>query len=147
MSTKILPWLHKYIYFFATLLFSWSLHSVRGEREWLLDFWEREREWLNPFPNFGIGNGNGNRIPEICEREREWKNAFPNFGNGNGNEKFIPNFREREWEVGIPGNGRERERECREKNQLNFRFCSKIRKSLIAAFSSQTYQQLVCIAL
>ena len=50
-----------------------------------------------------------NCIPKFWEREREWKIAFPTFGNGNGNEKIIPNFREREWEVGIPGNGRERE--------------------------------------
>ena len=31
------------------------------------------------------------------------------FGNGNGNERIIPNFWEREWDVGTPGNGRERE--------------------------------------
>ena len=42
----------------------------RGEREWLLGVWEREREWLIPFPKFGKG--------------KVMKKTFPKFGNGNG---------------------------------------------------------------
>ena len=60
-----------------------------------------------PIP--GNGTGMKNYIPNYWEREREWGISFPTFGNGNGNEKTIPNFREREWEASIPGNGRERE--------------------------------------
>ena len=75
----------------------------------------------NPFPV--AGTGMENFIPKFWEREREWQIAFPTFGNGKGKEKVIPNFREREWEAGIPGNGREREREWLLKIQSNFEFC------------------------
>ena len=44
-----------------------AVGGARGEREWLLVIWEREREWKISFPTFGNGNG---KIP------------FPIFGNG-----------------------------------------------------------------
>ena len=43
-----------------------------------MEFREREREWIIPFPKFGNG--------------REWKNPFPKFGNGKGIKKTFPKF-------------------------------------------------------
>ena len=85
----------------------------RGERKWLLDIWEREREreWLSPFPNFGNGNGNDKFHSQLLGTGTGMKISFPIFGNGNGNGNSIPEFWEREWDVVIPGNDRERERE------------------------------------
>ena len=105
----------------------------------------------NPFQL--TGTGMENCIPKFWEREREWKIAFPTFGNGNGNDKFhsqflgtgtgmtnsIPNFREREWDVVIPGNDREREREWPQKIGSNFIFCRKDKRRLLYQISSQTY--------
>ena len=54
--------------------------TKQGMVFWL---WERERELLNPFPNFGNGNRNENFIPNFWERERERHIPFPTFGNGN----------------------------------------------------------------
>ena len=90
----------------------------RGEREWLLDIWEREREWLSPFPNFGNGNGNEKLYSQLLGTGTGLKNQFPNFGNGN--ENSIPKFREREWDVVIPENDQEREREWHRKMKWNF---------------------------
>ena len=64
--------------------------TARGERELLLDFWEREREWLNPFPNFG--NGNEKLHSQLLGMGTGMKIPFPIFGNGNGNGNSIPNF-------------------------------------------------------
>ena len=108
----------------------------------------------NDFWTLGTGTGIAQPIPKFWEREREWKIAFPTFGNGNGNDKFhsqflgtgtgmtnsIPDFREREWDVVIPGNDREREREWRQKIGSNFIFC---RKNFISHFFSQTYQNCI----
>ena len=85
----------------------------RGEREWLLNIWEREWEWLNPFPNFGNGNGNDKLHSQPLGTGTGMKIPFPIFGNGNGNS--IPEFWEREWDVVIPGNDREWEREWHRK--------------------------------
>ena len=89
-------------------LCTYNVHT-RGEREWLLDIWEREREWLSPFPNFGNGNGNDKLHSQLLGTGTGMKISFPIFGNGNGNGNSIPNFWEREWDVVIPGNDRERE--------------------------------------
>ena len=59
------------------------------------------------------------------------KIAFPIFGNGNGNENCLPDFWEREWDAGIPGNGREREREWLLKIQSKFEFCPKTERGQI----------------
>ena len=76
-----------------------------------------------------------NCIPEFWEREREWKIAFPTFGNGN--EKLIPKLWEREWEVGIPGNGREREFPLTPAGQLNRNL---VTLSYLLFFNSKVYQ-------
>ena len=87
----------------------------RGEREWLLDIWEREWEWLNLFPNFGNGNGNDKLHSQLLGTGTGMKISFPIFGNGNGNGNSIPEFWEREWDIVIPGNDRELEREWHRK--------------------------------
>ena len=68
------------------------------------------------------------------------KIQFPIFGNSNGNGNSIPEFWEREWDVVIPGNDREREREWHQKIRSNFIFC---RKNFISHFFSQTYQNCI----
>ena len=90
---------------FLTCLNTFWQREARGEREWLFDIWEREREWLNPFPNFG--NGNDKLHSQLLGTGKGMNIPFPIFGNGNRN--FIPEFWEREWDVVIPGNDRERE--------------------------------------
>ena len=80
---------------------------IRGEREWLLDVWERE--WLSPFPNIANGNGNEKLYSQFLGTGTGIKIPFPIFGNGNGNGNSIPECWEREWDVVIPWNDRERE--------------------------------------
>ena len=82
------------------------------------------------FGHLGTGTGMAQPIPKLWEREREWKISFPTFGNGNGKIPFpifgngngnsIPAFREREWDVVIPGNDREWERELHRKIEWKF---------------------------
>ena len=82
------------------------------------------------FGDLGTGTGMAQPIPKLWEREREWKISFPTFGNGNGKIPFpifgngngnsIPAFREREWDVVIPVNDREWERELHRKIEWKF---------------------------
>ena len=82
------------------------------------------------FGHLGTGTGMAQPIPKFWEREWEWKISFPTFGNGNGKIPFpifgnwngnsIPAFREREWDVVIPGNDWELERELHRKIESNF---------------------------
>ena len=82
------------------------------------------------FGDLGTGTGMAQPIPKLWEREREWKISFPTFGNGNGKIPFpifgngngnsIPAFREREWDIVIPGNDREWERELHRKIEWQF---------------------------
>ena len=102
--------------------------------------WERERELLNPFPNFGNGNGNEkshsqllgtgtgmiNSIPNFWEREREWQIPFPTFGNGNETLLF----------PGMIGNGNGNG--IKKLGQILY-FVVKIRAVFYIPFSSQTY--------
>ena len=82
---------------------------LRGEREWLLDIWERERELLSPFPNLGNRNGNEKLYSQLLRTKTGMKIPFLIFGNENGNS--ISWYPEREWDVVIPGNHRKLERE------------------------------------
>ena len=69
----------------------WNITGVSGN-----DIWEREWEWLNPFPNFGNGNGNDKLHSQLLGTGTGMKIPFPIFGNGNGNGNSIPEFWERE---------------------------------------------------
>ena len=79
-----------------------NIHQ-RGERELLFGVWEREREWLIPFPKknqipqFGSPKGMKKKnIPIIREQEGNEKKTFPKFGNGEGMKKSIPIIQELE---------------------------------------------------
>ena len=82
------------------------------------------------FGHLGTGTGMAQPIPKLWERERVRKISFPTFGNGNGKIPFpifgngngnsIPAFREREWDIVIPGNDREWERELHRKIDWKF---------------------------
>ena len=69
----------------------WNITGVSGN-----DIWEREWEWLNPFPNFGNGNGNDKLNSQLLGTGTGMKIPFPIFGNGNGNGNSIPECWERE---------------------------------------------------
>ena len=60
-----------------------------------------------------------------------------------GMKNPIPNFRERECDVVIPGNDRERERECPQKIGSNFIFCCKNKRRLLYQISSQTLSNTI----
>ena len=69
----------------------------RGEREWLLVIWEREREWLSPFPNFGNGNGN-----------EKFHSQLLGTGTGKFHSQFLGTGMEIPFphiDIVIPGNG------------------------------------------
>ena len=91
----------------ATSFLEFQVSSVLIPKMYDINLYPKLVVHSRPIP--GNGTGMKNYIPNYWEREREWGMSFPTFGNGNGNEKTIPNFREREWEASIPGNGRERE--------------------------------------
>ena len=92
-----------------SLVMTW-FHWIYPIYDIMLSFGDVRQGWAGmTFGHLGTGTGMAQPIPKLWEREREWKSSFPTFGNGNGNEKLIPKLWEREWEVGIPGNGRERE--------------------------------------
>ena len=65
----------------------------RGEREWHLGVWERERD--NSIPEVWEREGNGKKPFPKFGNKKEWKKAFPIFGNGKGMKKSIPKIWER----------------------------------------------------
>ena len=108
---------------FATLFNAAHIDGIRGERERLLGVWEREREWIIPFPKFGNGKGIEKTHSLNSGTGREWKKSIPKIREWEGNEKIysqnsgtgrewkksIPTIREWESEAIIPKNSRERE--------------------------------------
>ena len=62
---------------------------------------------------------------------------------GTGMTNSIPDYREREWDVVIPGNDREREREWLQKIGSNFIVCRKNKRRCSYHIFSQAYH---CIA-
>ena len=64
-------------------------HKVSGEREWYLGVWEREREWIIPFPKFGNGKGIEKKTHSLnLGTRREWKKTIPKIREWEGNEKI-----------------------------------------------------------